>query len=76
MSYIGCYIITPNGNEAIQIKPSMLAELVELLRIDGEQTVHFRRRTAVVQGVYVPAKGLKKDMIIMPAEEPRDDWTR
>lgn len=65
---IACYFLTEGKLELAQIPDTMLSELCQSLRANGVETVHFADRSIQVEGVYIPAKGSKKMLIVLPSE--------
>jgi hypothetical protein len=66
---IGCYLITEGKCEATTIPDNLLVDLCKSLRTNGTETVHFADRSVLVEGLYIPAKGSKNSLVIVPNEE-------
>ena len=66
---IGCYLISDGERKEAFIAEKMLLELVKSLRNNGKEWVHFKDNSIEVEGIYIPAKGSKTGLIILPNEE-------
>lgn len=66
---IGCYLVTDGKFEQAFIPQKMLTELLINLRTKGKEFVHFSERTIEVEGVYIPAKGSKTQLMCLDVGE-------
>lgn len=63
---VECYLLT-NGKFEIAVFPEkLLLELTKNLRSKGKETVHFSNRSIEVEGLFVPAKGIKTKLMALP----------
>jgi hypothetical protein len=66
---ISCYLITNGEFKNVLIPQKLLNELITSLRNKGIETVQFVDRSIEVEGIYVPAKGTKNVLMVMPSIE-------
>ena len=67
---IGCYLVTTSGEFKNAVIPDkLLVELVRNLRTKGKEVVHFKNESFDIEGVYIPAKGSKTAIILLPSVE-------
>jgi len=66
---IACYLVSNGKFETAKIPEQMFLDLCKNLRNNGNELVHFMDRTIVVEGIYVPSKGNKNSLLVIPNEE-------
>lgn len=69
---VGCYLVTDGKFEQAVIPQKLLTELVKTLREKGKETIHFSERSIEVEGVYIPAKGSKMQLICLGNDAQSD----
>lgn len=70
---IGCYLVTEGRFEQAALPQNLLVELVKSLREKGKETVHFAERSIEVEGIYIPAKGSKTQLMCLGSDEQSED---
>lgn len=63
---IGCYLVTENKLEKALLPEELLLGLAKSLRDSGTEVVHYANRTIEVEGIYIPAKGTKTSLMLLP----------
>lgn len=63
---IGCYLISEGKFEKALLPEEILVNLSKSLRNDGVEIVHFENRSILVEGIYIPAKGSKHSIMVLP----------
>lgn len=66
---IECYLVTEGKFETAILPEELLTDLAKSLRTKGIETVHFAERSIEVEGVYVPSKGSKIGLMVIPNAE-------
>lgn len=66
---IECYLVSNGKFETAVLPYELLTGLAKSLRNKGVETVHFSNRSIEVEGVYIPAKGSKLCLMLIPNEE-------
>lgn len=68
METIAVYIIVNGEFKAVEIPPVSVGELSEMLRNDGKTRVQTTKGDYMAEGLYIPARGLKRSMLIFDEE--------
>lgn len=63
---IGCYLVTEEKLEKALLPEELLLGLAKSLREKGKEEVHYANRSIVVEGIYIPAKGTKTSLMLLP----------
>lgn len=63
---IGCYLISKGDFKEVVIPEELLSELCKNLREKGNEIAHFSFGSIEVDGVYIPAKGSKNTLMVLP----------
>ena len=63
---IGCFLVTNGEFEKALLPEKLLLSLAKSLRENGREVVHFAGRSIEVEGVYIPAKKKKIQMMLIP----------
>lgn len=66
---IGCYLVTEGRFERAALPQSLLVELVKSLKEKGKETVHFSGHFIEVEGIYIPGKGSKTQLMCLGTVE-------
>lgn len=70
---ISCYLISNGEFVTASLPKDLLVELAVSLRQNGEEQVHFPDRSILVEGIYIPAKGTKNSLIVLPDIEDTEE---
>lgn len=72
-NYIPCLFITEKGELKKSLLPKeFLVEIATSLREDGVGTVHFESGSVNIEGLYIPAKGSKYAIMLIPIDEEEE----
>jgi len=63
---IACYLVTKGKLEKGLLPEKLLIELAKVLRTEGEEIVHYKDKSILVEGIYIPAKGTKTSIMLIP----------
>lgn len=62
---ITCYLVSEGKFEKATIPNELLVKLSKSLRTKGKETVHFADRSIEVEGIYIPARGIKNRLLVL-----------
>lgn len=63
---IACYLVSDGSLKKALLPEKLLLELSKSLRTTGSEIVYFTDKSINVDGVYIPAKGSKTSLIVLP----------
>jgi hypothetical protein len=63
-----CFLVSNGEFIATNISKEHLFELSQELRNNGIVTVHLNSRSIEVEGIYIPAKGIKTMLMAIPSD--------
>lgn len=63
---IGCYLVSGGQLEKGLLPEKLLVDLAKSLRENGKEVVHYTDKSIEVEGIYIPAKGTKTSIIVLP----------
>jgi len=63
---ISCYLISKGEFKPVDIPEELLSELCKNLREKGNEIAHISSGSIEVEGVYIPAKGSKNTLMVLP----------
>jgi hypothetical protein len=66
---IACFLVAEGEFKKAIIPEELATELIKSLRTKGTEIVHFQNSSVEVEGIYIPAKGSKTKMMLIPDEE-------
>ncbi|QIW88811.1 hypothetical protein P59_214 [Bacillus phage P59] len=66
---IPCYLVSEGKFETALMPEQLLTDLAKSLRTKGTETVHLQSKSIEVEGLYIPAKGTKMKLLVLPDEE-------
>jgi hypothetical protein len=66
---IECYLLTNGTFETAVFPEKLFSDLAKSLRTKGKEVVHFKDRSIEVEGIFVPAKGMKSKIAMIPLGE-------
>lgn len=72
--YIGCALSTDKGLKEALLTEEQLLYLVERLKTNGREWVRMSKgQSYLVDGVYVPGKGNKSVIMVIPMEDEEEE---
>lgn len=66
MMNVACYLVSEGKLEKALLPEELLLGLSKRFRTSGPQIVDFADRSIIAEGVYIPAKGSKTKLIVLP----------
>lgn len=64
--HIACCLITEGNFKVVNMPDKLLVELAKSLRNKGKEIVHLANESIEVEGIYIPAKGTKTAVMLIP----------